>query len=74
MATALRPGEADTRLAPGAQPRCPTCGETDPALLADSLTACCAADPVAYTCDTCDQHVYYDEHGDEPDHCPHGCP
>ncbi|MGW2223494.1 hypothetical protein ACWCSD_51600 [Nonomuraea sp. NPDC001684] len=58
-------------------PACPTCGSTDVTVLDGTdgsvYTACCGADPVAFTCPTVYGHVYLSPEGDEPDDCPH-CP
>ncbi|MFG6197839.1 hypothetical protein [Nonomuraea sp. JJY05] len=58
-------------------PACPTCGGNDVTVLDDLnggvYTACCQADPVAFTCSEAGVHVYLSPEGDEPEHCPH-CP
>ncbi|MFG1976937.1 hypothetical protein ACGFJC_47060 [Nonomuraea fuscirosea] len=71
MAVLALTGGAATRPAPGAQPACTTCGDTDPKILDDERTACCNADVYALQCPDCHGWIFYLPNGDLPDHCPH---
>ncbi|MET7335874.1 hypothetical protein [Nonomuraea sp. NPDC005650] len=71
MAIATLPGEAAPRLAPGAQPVCTTCGDTDPEILEDERTACCNADVYARQCRRCHGWMFFLANGDESPYCPY---
>lgn len=55
--------------APGTFRACVACASTDVATLEDGRTACCDEEVIAYTCETCDEFVYFAPDGTAPE-CP----
>ncbi|WP_449066287.1 hypothetical protein [Planomonospora algeriensis] len=58
-------------------PACPECESTDPTTCEAGIdgdqivTACCGADPVAWTCFTYHVFVYLSPEGERPEQCPY---